>query len=361
MLKNDKNPLLTDWLTSNTKKQLPIPADDDYGVDWITLRIDLDPSSIDLSSPMWTVTRKGKVPDPDITYDCYYIKIPFGQTVVDGQFYVDSWRIYLSFNPSTALFGKSKWICPVVEVAPLVGKLLDHCSPLFMPVFDRMDDQGTITRDLNWEASVWLSRIDCARNIYIDDPIRFQEAIAAAQAKNAKTKSIHTSGKRGWTVENKTATVGLDRVYNKDAELARHGVIEERDPALGVCFRFEAQLRADRIDKFGLRYLSSISDEKVWNAIESRWNDCRWNVKFAEPGTFGKAISHLSASDKTGLFGYLGKHQYGFLDDITESAERKYGAICKTLGFIPGKPIETMGAATRVADIFAGRVIDLEP
>ena len=192
MLKNNKNPLLTDWITSNTKPLSAVPNDDDYGVDWVTLRIDLDPSTIDLSSPIWTVDRKGKLPEPDVTYEYYFIKIPFGQTIIDGTYYVDSWRISLSFNPSTALFGKSKFICPVNEVAPLVGKLLDYCSPWFMPVFDRMDDHGTITRDQNWQASVWLSSIDCARNVYIDDPIRFQEAIAAAQAKNAKTKSIHS-------------------------------------------------------------------------------------------------------------------------------------------------------------------------
>ena len=83
-------------------------------------------------------------------------------------------------------------------------------------------------------------------------------------------------------------------------------------------------------------------------------------MTFCEPGTTAKAIQHLSPADKTGLLGYLGKHQLGFVDEITDSAHRKYGVIARQLGLVPGLPLEAMGAANQVADIFSGRVIDLQ-
>ncbi len=361
MPKNTKNPLLTGWITSPTKSPVIVPDDVDHGTDWVNLRVDLDPSSIDLSSPIWTVNHNGKVPDPEVVYDCCYAKIPFGETTVETKIYIDSMRLYMRFNPSTALYGKSKSILPADALQPLVGKLLDECYEHFSPAFDHLDEQGTISRDPTWADKVWISRLDCARNLYISDPFRFKKAIEAATPRNKKTKYVYESGVDGWGVVNKTKTVGQERVYDKDVELSLHDADEILAETQGTCFRFETQLQSDRLDKFNLRRLSDVTSESVWKAIEERWNDCRWNVTFAEPGTTAKAIQHLSPGDKTGLLGYLGKHQLGFADEITESAHRKYGAIAKKLGLIPGLPLEAMGAATQVADIFAGRVVDLKP
>ena len=357
MLKNNKNPLLTDWKTSQTNPAANIPSDEEWGVDWIKLRIDIDPSSIDLSSPMWTVNRKGKEPKPDIVYDSYFIKIPFGNTSVDGYFFLDSWRINLEFNPSTALYGKTKAVCPADAVVPLVSKLLDQCSSLFMPVFDHADDRGTITRETMWVDQVWLSRVDCTRNLYIHDAERFKDAIEAATPRNQKSKHIRTSGNRGWTVENQTSTVGMDSVYNKDAELAMRGSPNTVD-SRGTCFRFESKLKADRLDKFGLRRLSNISSQRIWHVIETRWNACQWDVTFAEPGTLAKAIAHLKPSEKTGLLGYLGKHQLGLEQEIAGASLRKYGSIAKSLGLVLGAPLESQGAVTQYVDIFSGAVIN---
>ena len=359
MRKNTNNPLLTGWETKPNQSAIKVPNDSDHGVDWVNLRIALDPSSIDLSSPIWTVNKNGKLPDPDLTYDAYYANIPFGETVVESVIYVDTMRLYMRFNPSTALYGKSKSILPADALRPLVGKLIDECYKHFAPAFDHVDDQGTVSRDPLWAEKVWISRLDCARNLQIIDTVRFKQAIEKATPRNKKTKYIYESGIDGWGVVNKTKTVGQDRVYDKDVELALHDADEILSQVEGTCFRFEAQLQSDRLDKFGLRRLSDVSTGRVWQVIEERWIDCRWDVTFAEPGTAAKAMQHLSASDKTGLLGYLGKHQLGFLEDITISAARKYGPMAKSLGLIPGMPLEAQGAATQVADIFSGRVIDL--
>jgi hypothetical protein len=357
--KNNKNPLLTGWETKPTKPTIKVPKDSDHGVDWVNLRIGLDPSSIDLSSPIWTVNHNGKLPDPDITYDAYYAKIPFGQTFVDAAIYIDSMRLFLRFNPSAALYGKSKSILPADALEPLIGKLLDECYEHFVPEFDHVDDQGTISRDPQWAEKVWISRLDCARNLQIKDHARFKKAIEKATPRNMKTKYVYDSGINGWGVVNKTKSVGQERLYDKDVELALHDADEILSHSQGTCFRFETQLQSDRLDKFGLRHLANVSAESVWRVIEERWKDCRWDVTFAEPGTAAKAMKYLSSSEKTGLLGYLGKHQLGFQDEITVSATRKYGSLAKSLGLKPGMPLESQGVATQQVDIYLGAVIDL--
>ena len=357
MSKNNNKPLLSGWIPKANKSHSKVPNDSEHGVDWVNLRIDLDPSSIDLSSPLWTVDRNGNLPDPDITYRCYYAQIPFGETHVDTTLSIDSMRVYLRFNPSTALYGKTKNILPAPALKPLVEKLLTECFQHFSANFDHVDERGTITRDPRWADLVWISRLDAARNLYIPDDFRFKKAIEAATPRNKKTKYIYESGLDGWGVVNKTKTAGQDRIYDKEAELSLHEADEILSQNLGTCFRFETQLQRDRLDKFNLRRLSDVTAESVWRVIAERWADCRWDVTFNEPGTIANAIAHLSASEKSGLLGYLGMHQLGFANQVTASGHRKYGAIARGLGLVPGQPLEDQGATNQYVDIFVGSVV----
>jgi hypothetical protein len=358
--KNDNNPLLTGWIPKANQSHSKVPNDSEHGVDWVNLRIDLDPSCIDLTSPLWTVDRNGSSPDPDIAYSCYYAQIPFGNTQVDATLNIDRMRVYLRFNPSTALYGKTKNILPAPALQPLVEKLLAECFQHFSPLFDHVDERGTISRDPRWADLVWISRLDAARNLQILDAFRFKKAIEAAMPRNKKTKFIYASGAKGWGVVNMTKTAGQDRIYDKDVELSLHDADEILAQNTGTCFRFETQLQGDRLDKFNLRRLSDVTAESVWRVIEERWMDCRWDVTFAEPGTIATAIAHLSPSEKTGLLGYLGMHQLGFANEITTSGHRKYGAIARALGLVPGQPLEDQGAAAQYADIHAGTVVELK-
>jgi hypothetical protein len=114
------------------------------------------------------------------------------------------------------------------------------------------------------------------------------------------------------------------------------------------------------LDKFNLRRLSDVTAESVWRVIEERWMDCRWDVTFSERGTVATAIAHLSTSDKSGLLGYLGMHQLGYANEITTSGHRKYSAIARGLGLVPGQPLEDQGAANQSVDIFVGSVVQIK-
>lgn len=360
MRKNSNNPILTGWKPKAAKQTIKVPNDSEWGVDWVNLRVDVDPSSIDLSSSLWTVSRSGKLPEPGKVYDCYYLRLPFGETTVDVTLSIDAMRAYLKFNPSTALYGKSKKIFPPNALRALVSNLLDETYSFFIPAFDFVDGVGTIHRDPNWANQVWITRLDCARNFIIDDPFRFKNAIYNASPKNKKLKAKFEDGDAGWGVVNQTRTVGRDKVYDKDEELMRHNADEILSESEGTCFRFETQLQSSRLDTFGLRQLSQITDESVWFALEQRWLACRWNVTFGEPGTVAKSIAKLTPAEKSGLLGYMAMHQLGFQNEITTSGHRKYGTLARSFGFTLGAPLEDQGEAMRIADIFAGRIVNLQ-
>ena len=358
MIKNDKNPLLTGLEVAKTKT-LPVPNDQDFGIDFLHLRIELDPSTIDVSSSIWGINNKGKAPEPDQEYFAYYARIPFGQTDVDIQVNLYDMRAFIRFNPSTALFGKGKTLLSPQAAKATVNALLNTLSAYFMPAFDHIDEQGTITREPNWTEKVWISRIDCSRNLLIDDPVHFKKAIEAATPRNKKTTFTYKAGKEGWGVVNKTNSTGHDKIYDKDIQLNLKDAAELLSQSQGTCFRFETQLERDRIKKFGLRRLSDVSDESVWNAIEQRWNACRWGVTINEPGSVIKALAGLTPSEKSGIIAYLGKHYLGIQDEITVGGHRKYGSLSRKLGFTLGEPLEAQGKALRKADIWEGCLVDV--
>ncbi len=359
MLKNNKNPLLTGLEVANTNKSFKVPNDQDFGIDYLHLRVDLDPSTIDVSSSIWGINSKGKAPEPDQIYNAYYTHLPFGQSEVDVQINLYDMRVFLRFNPSTVLFGKGKTLLHPKAIVGLVDSLLNSLAPYCRPIFDVVDDQGTITRHPNWATQVWVSRIDCSRNMVIDDPMRFKKGIEAALPRHKKTTITYKAGKEGWGIVNATKSNGHDKIYDKDVELDLHNVDESLNQTEGTSFRFETQLKRDRISKFGLRRLSDVTDEAVWKAIEERWDACRWGVTINEPGSAVKAMESLTSSEKNGLIAYLGKHHLGIEYEITVSGHRKYGALARNLGFTLGEPLEAQGKAFRKADIWAGCLVDV--
>lgn len=359
MLKNNEESLLSDWNTTSNKLHLPLPTDSEYGVDWLTLGFYIDPDSLDLYSSVWTIKGWKKKPEPDEVYDVYYLKTPFLNTIVDVKVNVNDWRCWVSFNPSTAVYGKTRTLIKPEDCSRVVGALLNALSAYLMPIFDHVDDQGTIHREPLWSQQVKVSRIDCARNLFISDPYRFKKAISAATPRNKKTKYTYENGAKGWGVVNQTKESGKDQVYDKDVELKFDKEGEYMSQEGGTWFRFETHLMKKRLPKFGITHLSHVTETAVWTAILERWTACRWDVTFSEPGTIAKAVSHLTVTEKKGILSYLDMHFLGFGYELSGAAERKYGKLAKDLGFTVGEPVTDQGLANQKVDITLGEVVDL--
>jgi hypothetical protein len=194
----------------------------------------------------------------------------------------------------------------------------------------------------------------------VDDPFQFKSKIEAANPKNKKNKYLYESGSDGWGLVNSTSTNGRETIYDKEVELDLDDFEEKFEQKGKTMFRFEAQLRRDRLKKFGFITLESITPEKVWTAIATRWNACNWDVTLNQAGNISLAVRDLSSNECSGLLGYLSKKHLGLESKITVGEERKYGALAKQLGMQIGKPVHEQGNPTRQVSIYLGTIVDLE-
>jgi len=356
--KNDKHPLLTGGNESSNQSLL-LPQDNDYGVDFVHCGFDLHPDFSDLDSSLWAIDRWGTERIPGIIHPQLFQHIPFGNTYVEVEVRTLDWRCYVRFNPSRAVYGKSRQLLHPAAVEGLIEKLLVELQPLVFPSFVFVNRQGEFVNESDWASQVSLSRVDCARNLIIDDPNRFK--LAAQKAQPAQNPTIHSFGKKGksWGLVHGTVSVGQDRLYDKNADLKRFDVEASLVQDVGEWFRFEAELRSDRLEKFGLKRLSSLSDERVWNAILTRWEASRWGVTLSTPGSIVAATKDLSVNEKSQLFGYHSMHLLGLQDEIPQSRHRKYGKLSRDLGLQLDVPIEFQGIASRKVDIWHGKIIEL--
>ena len=359
MSKNNKNPLLSG--TETTIEILhSIPNDKEWGVDYLNLSFYVNPDYTDLSSTDWYVNTSGKLSNSESIQDTYNQQFQFGKGSVAVILNATSGVCRLRFNPSTLLYGNTSQLIPAEACKPLVDSLISGLAYIVVPVFDQLDVNGTFTRADNWASQVKVSRIDCSRNLLIDDPFHFKSKIEAANPKNKKNKYLFESGSEGWGMVNSTSTNGRETIYDKDVELDLDDFDEKFEQKGKTMFRFETQLKRDRLKKFGFTTLESITPDKVWDAIETRWNSCNWDVTLSEPGDISLAVRDLNSNECSGLLGYLSKKHLGLESKVTIGEERKYGALAKKLGMEVGMAVHEQGNPTRQVSIFHGTVVDLE-
>jgi hypothetical protein len=356
----DNNHLLSESETTRLTNNPPsVPADNNHGIDWIGFGFDVNPNLGDYLSSLWTINKAGNHPEPDIVYTNLWMNLPIGKTVAKVNLKTDTLRCYVHFNPSTALYGKTSQLAPYKACVRLVSTLLDALQPFVHAQFDLVDDFGNITRANLWERSVGLTRLDCARNVYISDTFQAKKCLQLQQPKNMKTKLTYENGKNGWGLVNKTQAEGEDKIYDKEEELRSNGgVIPTPDPR-GTLFRFETQLMRTRLKKYGFRTLADINETYAWEALQGRWEACRWGVQFSEPGTLAKAISGLSFTQQCGVVEYLAMHSLGLGDGFTASRHRHMGALIRRIGLKLGEPLCEQGAGLARLDLFSAGVIDV--
>jgi hypothetical protein len=355
---NATNPLLTGGIT---EKKSPIPKDFEKGIDWLSFSYSVNTDLVDGYSSLWTVKGTGLAPYPGEPYNEVYTNVPFMKTSLNVNFNSRNYKTYVRFNPSTAKYGKSRELVTASESQEIVAKAIDAISFLVPPEFDVVQENGTITRAHNWKKHVRLQRVDCARNLLIHDPLLFMREVEAQIPKRKRETFTHRPGKTGWGLVNKTKEVGRDQLYHKDAELGLDWANELLTSQEGSCFRFETQLRKDRLEQFGFYTLADVTEENMWNAIEVRWNACRWGITYPEPGMLKETLAHLSFNDQCNVVEYLAIHSLGMESGYTDSRRRRVGKLVQDLGLRAGDPIETQGKGTRYVDIYTGKVENVSP
>lgn len=355
----NNNPLLTASIVSKEEPNLSVPTDKEWGIDSVSIsfKVDLNLSSND--SLEWNKETTDFYSDSNKTRHSLVKLLEKNYADVRINYQPQYEKCTISFNAARVLSPKSRELCPPSALKALVEALLVDVRPYVWPAFDVIDPiSGEIQRDSDWASQVYFTRLDAARNLFIDDIPGIKEALPLARPKYWKGYVLFLDPQEGWTLVNSTKRSGKDRLYDKDAELANHDV-HETITNEGAWFRFECQLQEDRLLTNGLKTLDKVSDLRVWQAIESRWDYCQWGVKLHERGTIQHAIQSLSANQKQDLVGYLALCHMNELQGLTKSRIKAMNSLAKAVGLVPGIPLDSQGVANRELSLWEGRITNV--
>jgi len=350
-------------LTHSQGKSSPttsaVPADTDWGIDTVSCWLPVNLSLCSSDTALWSsVSTRNRLDSEDrIQTEVLLGSLhkDFGDVRIE--LYPSDSRCRLHFNAARMVTPKSATLLPTPALTRIVEGILEEIRDSVWAEFDRVDDLGTVTRDADWQSQVHITRIDLARNFQVPNPELVKIGLRAAKSRNSKSTHEYTSNGT-WTFENRTKTSGTDRFYDKSAELDAYGV-DEALKQKDTTFRFEAELKKDRLNTFGLRTLDRITDENVWNAIVRRWDATGWGIALPSGGGLHSCIASLSHSMRDNLIGFLFRRAEGLDGDMPAQYRRERDKRARDLGLTPGLPVELLGPAIQFLDIYEGRVSKL--
>jgi len=356
--KNNNNRYLTEPKLPALKPTISLPNDDGYGIDWVGFSLPTDTNTFGLEDlETWRITPKGDEPLVGAYYENFYKTVPFKKTNVLVRFSMHTYRYYFNFNPSTALYGSGLRLAKSLETKALLDELLKSLyGTISIPFLTTNGETGEIYLDAEWRKAALFSRVDVARNLFISEPELVMTAIASTRAKNQKYKVTHES--KGWTQENRTKKAGIDRIYDKASQLAQKKGSQFGQVDKGW-FRFESELKRDRLDKFSLRRISDLDDGLIWEILSQRWSACNWGVAISMEGDLRSVLTTLSTKDKEGVIKYLGMAYLGFESEVTEHSKRVWGKRCREMGLTAGLSFAELGPPTHKLDLAEGRLTKL--
>lgn len=329
-----------------------------FGIDWITFRVPVDLSLCDPYSDLWRGTA-GKVPKSDL--ENLKGKLKVGSGTIDVTLYTYESQARIQLNPSRFISDDAYDLCPTEALPALVEGVLNGLMHAIHPRFVRVDDDGVISWDQDWQDQVWISRLDVARNLVIDDADSVKRVLEQVVERYRKRHTTYEQGSAGWGLVNSAATVGQEKIYDKDAERGRKAKpAYEGQPASTRRMRFEVELKRDRLDRYGLRQLSTITAERCWTALAERWEASRWGTPLSAGGAVYDATRQLDASAGFELIGYLTAAADRQISHVSKSALRRLNRVAAQCGLTPGVPLMQWGPPTHYIDLAAGQLLPLK-
>lgn len=333
-----------------------IPRDKEWGIDTCTLSIPVRDDVPELAQNSWGQTEGKQNERYDKT--TYVTNLSVGYADVRVAYMPIYSSIFVSFNSARILSRKSAELLPAGALKPLVESLLYEISPQLpvLPVCMNLDSHGTLELTADWEQQVKFTRLDCARNLYVDSPEYVKHALSNVTSKYQKVVHIYYDHE-GWTRANQTKSTGMDRIYDKSAEL-RNLELDERFHWDKRVFRFECQLQGDRLSKFGLKTLDRVSDESVWNVLATRWDSCRWGIPMPGQASLDELLMEVPIKDRLAFIGFLSAKAEGLTDLIPRKVCEKHSRLARSLNLIPGFPLGRYRPMDKVLSLWHGGLGD---
>jgi hypothetical protein len=309
-----------------------------------------------VSDAFWGAdTRRTK--DPAVTYDNFKGSLTVGHAHVKLYLMPLNERLKIEFNPSRVFSSSaSALLFPANKIKAVTETVINAIESRIGPFISEVDPTtGEITLDPDWANWANLSRFDATRDLSV--PIEYSQQLenawdaATPDVRHLKNKHSRAADK-SFSVCHSTKSQGSDILYNKTAEL--NSKWHKANPDT-VKYRFESRLRKGRLKKHELRTLADITNQRVWNAIQTRWTKTKWGVNIRSTDTTTTALAGLSTTLRQRMIGVLEEAAMGTLEMSSRSNQRICNLI-RQLGLIPGLDTIRSGEVSGFVDIHSGGV-----
>lgn len=343
-------------LTESLIQPAAIPNDAFHGVDWVSYAIPIVPNDVLLQDDCWERVRKISKKDGSV-FDNYRYTFSVGYAYVNLFLMPMNGRLKVSFNPSRIYSpATSAKLCPPDAVARATELVLHELLLMFGDMsFGTVNlATGEVALKKNWESLLRVKRLDAARDFHFDKHLVYflTNAWEKVEPKRNRTREMQDRPAGGsFYVGQKTKREGKDKIYNKAGQL-REVYGDDTLVADGV-FRYETEIKSNRLKTTGFHTLNDITAEMVWKATERFWNATGYGVTVYEPSDTFVALDGLSNTMRYKLRGFLEYAAEGFMD-LSDRSEKRYYDMAVDLGLQPGLPIESFGERLGVVDLFKG-------
>ena len=335
----------------------PVPVDAEWGIDTVNLSFLVNPDLCESDTSLWSSESSRFWSDSQRINSQVEWNFETDFATVKVILFVAQERCNLRFNAARLLSPKSRNLLHPKALMVLVSKLLVDIRSHVWPVFDRVATTGEIIRDIDWGKQIRITRLDVARNFFVDDLPAVKAALLQAKPKYGKTSHLYWDSKGGWTLSNETSRSGKDRIYDKSAELANNEAGESLSESHSY-LRFEAQLQKERLATNGLTTLEDISDTRVWLAIRSRWDACRWGVEIPVQEEFRGLTANLNPDEIFGIAAVLKLNEIGLRALVKQSTYRKYLKLAQIHGLNASGAVVDSTSNYRFLSLDEGRLMD---
>ncbi|MEZ5116085.1 MAG: hypothetical protein R2737_07440 [Candidatus Nanopelagicales bacterium] len=328
-------------------------------MDTVKVAFEVDLSQCDTSSSLWlgSSSRNPRTPQ-SATGETFRGRYQGTSANAAVRLYTERGICHLEFNAARMAGLKAPDLLPPDALSVLVGKVIEEVSTVVWPVFQNVDEvTGQVCWAPHWEDQVKLRRLDLARDFIIDQPALVQRVLKEVQPKYGKTKAEYRGPHGSWTLTNQTKSTGMERIYDKSAELASDTVQAVMTKAGDRRFRFETEIRRDRLNALGLRRLSDVSAHTAWQALEHRWNATRWGSPLPSSTDLSNILMGMTPQNREKIVGFLHLEACGLTSDFSESQLNDRRARVRKAGLLPGIPVDLQGPPSHFLDLSSGRLI----
>jgi hypothetical protein len=273
-------------------------------------------------------------------------------------------QIRIEFNPSLITRAQGYFLCPIgmlQEVTKSVIKaVLAFGHPAARPSFMVDSTTGLIYEDYpsDWTSQIINSRIDVARDFFINDPDFSLSQLSHVKPKHARATVAFTNGNQLNTLTHTADPKSIkSKIYNKSAQGLTARQLQVKSRAHDTHYRFEISIPRDQARKKGLNSLADIDTPDIVSILHKRWTMSNYHSNLIKSGqSLIDLHRHFPAGRANELFGAAEAIYAQIEDNYTDTEYAGIRADLKTVNINPHKAIQSQGTPYGALDFSTGNI-----